>query len=212
MNRIFVDLDGVLVNFGKYKEDHNLTSEEVKETPGAYFNMEPIPGAIEAVRSLAAKGFDIWIATKPPTGVAFAYADKVRWVLKHMPELARKIIITHDKGMLGDVGDYLCDDRPHKANASMFPGTFLRFVDGFHWPQALEFFKDRPLYTEKDFPTMAWGYRFSKQSDWSFCGDHPVERLHTTEEEILSRHPGFEMRAFIPAIREVKENVETKTD
>ncbi|NIP41340.1 MAG: hypothetical protein GWO28_01170, partial [candidate division Zixibacteria bacterium] len=67
----------------------------------------------------------------------YAYADKAAWVLEHLPELKRRIIITHDKGLLGDSGDYLCDDRPHKANCERFAGTLLRFVDGFHWPDAL---------------------------------------------------------------------------
>jgi 5'(3')-deoxyribonucleotidase len=83
-------------------------------------------------------GYEVWIATKPPTGVVNAYSDKVAWVLEYLPELSERIVITHNKGFLGDTGDFLCDDRPHKADCESFSGTFLRFVDGFHWPQALE--------------------------------------------------------------------------
>lgn len=141
MNRVFVDLDGVVVDFDGYKRAADLTSAELKVIPGAYLNMLPIPGAIEAVRSLIGMGFEVWIATKPPTGVPHAYSDKAAWVMRHIPELKRRIIVTHDKGLLGDVGDYLCDDRPHKANCERFAGTLLRFVDGFHWSHALEFFR-----------------------------------------------------------------------
>lgn len=49
-----------------------------------------------------------------------------------------RLIITHDKGLLGDEHDWLCDDRPEKANCRQFKGRLLSFVDGFHWPQALK--------------------------------------------------------------------------
>lgn len=141
MRRIFVDMDGVIVDFDRYMREFGFTSAEVKCLGGAYQEMEPIPGALEAVRSLIGMGFDVWLATKPPTGVAHAYADKVSWVLRHLPELKRKVIITHDKGLLGNVNDFLCDDRPHKANCELFAGKLLAFVDGYHWPQALEYFR-----------------------------------------------------------------------
>jgi len=142
MNRAFCDMDGCIVDFAGFKKKHGLTSAEVKVRPGAYLDMEPIPGAIEAVRRIISMGFEVWIATKPPTGIPYAYSDKAAWVLRHIPELKRRIIITHDKGLLGDKGDFLVDDRPHKANCERFPGTLLRFVDGYHWPQALDFFRE----------------------------------------------------------------------
>lgn len=137
MNRVFVDMDGVIVDFDGYKVAHGLTSDEVKNRPGAYLAMLPIPGALDAVRSVIKMGFEVWIATKPPTGVPSAYSEKAAWVLRHLPELKQRIIVTHDKGLLGDQFDHLCDDMPHKANCERFAGTLLRFVDGYHWPQAL---------------------------------------------------------------------------
>jgi len=142
MNRVFVDMDGVIVDFNAYMRKHNLTGEEVKKRPGAYLEMPAIDGAIKAVRSLIGMGFEVWIATKPPTGIPYAYSDKVAWVLRELPELKRRIIVTHDKGLLGDSGDFLCDDRPHKANCEQFQGTLLRFVYGYHWEQALEYFRN----------------------------------------------------------------------
>lgn len=143
MNRIFVDMDGVIVDFDAYKTAHGLTGDEVKRKPGAYLEMPPIPGAKEAVRSLIGMGFEVWIATKPPTGVPYAYSDKAAWVFEHLPELKRRIIVTHDKGLLGEAGDFLCDDRPHKANCEKFAGELLAFVDGYHWPQALEYLRTK---------------------------------------------------------------------
>lgn len=143
MNRVFVDMDGVIVDFEGYMKKHGLTGDEAKKRHGAYLEMQEIDGAIKSVRSLIGMGYEVWIATKPPTGIAFAYADKAKWVMDNIPELKRRIIITHDKGLLGDYGDYLCDDRPHKANCEKFSGTLLRFVDGFHWPDALDFLSKR---------------------------------------------------------------------
>ena len=141
MNRVFVDMDGVLVDFDAYKTERGLTGDEVKKLAGAYLSMPAMPGAVAAVRSVIGMGFEVWVATKPPTGVPHAYSDKAAWILEHLPELKRRIVITHDKGLLGDSGDVLCDDRPHKANCEKFPGTLLRFVDGYHWPQALDYLR-----------------------------------------------------------------------
>lgn len=141
MNRVFVDMDGVIVDFDAHMNATGLSGDELKRIDGAYLAMPPIVGAIEAVRSLIGMGYEVWIATKPPTGVAYAYRDKAQWILDHLPELKRRIIVTHDKGLLGDEGDFLCDDRPHKANCEQFKGTLLRFVNGYHWPQALEYFR-----------------------------------------------------------------------
>lgn len=138
MNRVFIDMDGVIVDFESHMKSLKLTGDEVKRMPGAYLQMPPIYGAVDAVRSVIGMGYEVWIATKPPTGIAYAYADKAAWVMKHLPELKRRIIVTHDKGLLGDNGDWLCDDRPHKANCEQFEGTLLRFVDGFHWKEALD--------------------------------------------------------------------------
>jgi len=141
MNRIFVDMDGVIVDFESAMKEANLRGDELKKMKGAYLNMRPIEGAISAVRSLIGMGFEVWIATKPPTGVPHAYSDKAEWIMNHLPELKRRIIITHDKGLLGDADDFLCDDRPHKANCEKFQGILIPFVDGYHWPDALDYFR-----------------------------------------------------------------------
>jgi hypothetical protein len=141
MNRVFIDMDGVIVDFDGYAKQRGLTGDHVKRMPKAYASMDAIPGALAAVRSLIGMGFEVWIATKPPTGISWAYADKAQWVMDNLPELSKRIILTHDKGLLGDAGDYLLDDRPHRANCERFAGTLLRFENGYHWPQALEFFR-----------------------------------------------------------------------
>jgi 5'-nucleotidase len=143
--RIFCDMDGVVVDFDSYARKFGPTTQRIKELPGAYLEMDPIPGALEGVRSLIGMGHEVWLATKPPTGIPDAYADKVKWVLRHLPELKRRIILTHDKSLL--LGDVLIDDRPHKANANNFCGRLIVFgaagCEG--WPEVLDIFrKEKP--------------------------------------------------------------------
>lgn len=127
MNRIFVDMDGVVVDFEAYRAAKGLTGDDIKRMPGAYLEMQPIPGALEALDKLVGWGFNVWLASKPPTGCTYAYADKVQWVLDHAPQFKRKVILTHDKGLLGGDGDYLIDDRPHRANCMAFKGKLIIF-------------------------------------------------------------------------------------
>lgn len=138
MPKVFIDMDGVIVDFDSYKKRLNLTGDEVKRLVGAYLQMDAFPAALAGIKKLIGKGYDVWLATKPPTGIAHAYSDKAQWVFQNLPELKRKLIITHDKGLLGDGGDFLIDDRPHKANCEQFKGTLIRFVDGMTWPDALQ--------------------------------------------------------------------------
>lgn len=142
MNRIFIDMDGVIVDFEAKMRRLNLTSDDLKKQQGAYLDLDFIPGAKEAIHSLIGMGFEVWLATKPPTGVSFAYADKAQWVFNNLPELKRRIIITHDKGLLGDHDDYLIDDRIYKANCNAFLGTLIEFSAHRCWAALVPFFKD----------------------------------------------------------------------
>lgn len=143
MHRVLIDMDGPTVDFDGYMLERGLSADEVKRQPGGYLGMSPTPGAIEAIRGIIRMEYDVWLATKPPTGVAGAYAEKAQWVFDHLPELARRIIITHDKGMLGDRGDILIDDRIHKANCQAFAGTVLHYRAGLEWPEIRDILHDR---------------------------------------------------------------------
>ena len=46
MNRVFVDMDGVTVNFDGYAATLGLTGDETKRYPGAYLAMSPLAGAL----------------------------------------------------------------------------------------------------------------------------------------------------------------------
>ena len=126
-------MDGVLVDFDQLLRDLGVGVEALKRMPGAFRRMRPMPGAIEGVRALIAMGFEVWVASKPVTGAPHCYAEKVEWILNHLPELKRRIILTHDKGLLGDRGNFLIDDRPQKANCYAFPGNLIVFGGACNW-------------------------------------------------------------------------------
>lgn len=140
-NKIFVDLDGPLVAFDDYVLQTGKDAEKIKYLPGSYAAMKPVLGAIQAVRELASMGYEMWVATKPPTGFAPAYQEKAQWVFDNLPELTRRLIITPDKGLLGDEEDFLIDDRPHKANCQNFPGTLIVYSSALGWPDILAMFR-----------------------------------------------------------------------
>jgi len=137
--RIYVDMDGVIADFEKNLKGRN--PKEVKMMPGTYIRLDPIEGAIEAVRELINMGHDVWIATKTPTHNLLADSEKKHWLSEHLPELLSKVIITSDKGCLR--GDILIDDRKHKANCESFEGCFIHFgTEQFpSWIEVLNYIK-----------------------------------------------------------------------
>lgn len=128
---VFLDSDGPVANFEKALAESCLHTDEFKHVPGIYLWLEVTQGAKEAIEFL--KHLDdknilrVWILTKTPSGSPYAYTEKVLWYRQTFPWLEDRIILSHDKSLVGDVGDYLLDDRPHKANADKFRGTFKYF-------------------------------------------------------------------------------------
>ena len=130
-NRIFIDMDGVLADFGKnIKKSVATHGEEFRGKPdeiaGVFRNLDPIEGAIEAVRKLhASEEYELFIATTAPWNNPTALSDKKHWIERHFGDIFRKkIVFTHRKDLL--LGDYLIDDRLANG-AENFTGTLLRF-------------------------------------------------------------------------------------
>jgi len=88
----------------------------------------------------------VWVASKPATGLPHTYSEKAGWILRWFPELKRKIILTHDKGMIGCAEDFLVDDRIHKANCQAFRGRLLHFgceAGALDWGDLVDFFRSQ---------------------------------------------------------------------
>lgn len=125
--KFFCDLDGVGADFSSARDASGLESAEFKLLPGAYRNLKPYPGFADNLQTLLSWGWDVWIATKIPHDNPGAATEKLLWVNEHIPFMHKSVIITPNKGTLGDTEDKLLDDRPHKAHCLEFKGELLTF-------------------------------------------------------------------------------------
>jgi 5'-nucleotidase len=126
---IYIDMDGVLVDFGKAIDDwfalHPHLKERYKTFPdhiqGLFRIAPPIEGAIEAVKKLHESGkYELFIATSAPWGNPQSNTDKRFWIEDYFGDIFhKKMFITHRKDLL--LGDYLIDDRL-KNGAGEFSG------------------------------------------------------------------------------------------
>jgi 5'(3')-deoxyribonucleotidase len=131
---IYIDMDGVLVNFEQaiqnFFTNHPHLKERYRNNPdhihGIFRNPPPVEGAIEAVKKLAESGkYELFIATAAPWGNPEAATDKRYWIEQYFGNLFhKKMFVTHRKDLL--MGDYLIDDRI-KNGAGEFSGELLRF-------------------------------------------------------------------------------------
>lgn len=126
---LYFDMDGVLVDFvsgiNRLPEETVLEYQDhLDDVPGIFALMDPVPGAIEAVKFLA-KQYDVYILSTAPWNNPSAWADKVRFVQKYFPEVFHKrLILSHHKELCR--GDYLIDDRS-KHGAKDFKGEWIQF-------------------------------------------------------------------------------------
>ena len=130
MKRIFIDMDGVLVDLGaefdKWFDEHPNLLHKYKHSPdhipGIFRDPKPYDGAIEGLRKLEEK-YDVWILTKPSTRNLNCYTEKAKWIYDHFgQDIVDKLIICPDKALLK--GDYLIDDKIW----SDFEGEQLHFL------------------------------------------------------------------------------------
>jgi 5'(3')-deoxyribonucleotidase len=130
---VFLDSDGPVADFLKALLNSGMHTDDFKHVPGVYLYLDVTPGAREVIADL--KKFDeqdllrVWILTKTPSGSPYAYTEKVLWYKQHFPWLEDRVILAHDKSLVGTEEDFLFDDRPHKGNASLFRGTFVLFKE-----------------------------------------------------------------------------------
>lgn len=148
MNKlIFLDMDDVIADFsghpafeGKLVRDPSPMFE-----PGFFAKLKPVEGALVSVRTLLHMGYEIQILTQPVAFSADSYADKVRWIALHFPELISCINMTQNKGLF--VGGYLIDDNVSKWKAKFEAngGKFVHFnYYSFHsleWKNIVRYFE-----------------------------------------------------------------------
>lgn len=130
---LYIDLDGVIVDFDsgidKLSDKHKSKYiGRYDEAPGIFRLMEPIPGAIEAVKKLSVH-YDVFILSTAPWNNHSAWSDKIKWVKKHFGNgndniFYKKMILSPRKDL--NHGDILIDDRT-KNGADKFRGELILF-------------------------------------------------------------------------------------
>ena len=156
---IFFAMDSVLVNFqsgldkvpqeikAQYDDD-GTGKPHYDDIPGIFSLMDPMPGAIEAVKALADCGrYDLYILSTAPWGNPSAWTDKLEWVKKHLDSdrpdgiFYKRLILSHHKNLCIQRRAWLIDDR--KAHGSEhFEHHLIHFGTGQFpdWDSVVKFF------------------------------------------------------------------------
>ena len=127
--RLYVDMDGVLVDFVSGVESVDPETRErypshPEDIPGIFARMAPMPGAVDALGRLRER-FDVYILSTAPWDNPSAWSDKLEWVKRHLdPYFTKRLILCHHKDLLN--GACLIDDRPNHG-ADRFPGEWIHF-------------------------------------------------------------------------------------
>ena len=150
---LFLDQDGVLADFDKSMSGHKSLNHPstFKLGVGSYRQLPLMDENIPKYLHELAKNYTIYVATKIPHENPFSAYEKIEWIKEHIPMLEKNIIITPNKGLLGDSSSFLVDDRPHKASIDQFKGNYIYFGDQKHnqsiynttdWAQLFVFLMD----------------------------------------------------------------------
>lgn len=156
---IFFDMDNVLVDFqsgldkvpqeikAQYDDD-GTGKPHYDDIPGIFSLMDPMPGAIEAVKALADCGrYELYILSTAPWGNPSAWTDKLEWVKKHLDSdrpdgnFYKRLILSHHKNLCIQRRAWLIDDR--KAHgAEHFEHHLIQFGSGEFpdWNSVVNFF------------------------------------------------------------------------
>ncbi|MDO9406247.1 MAG: hypothetical protein Q7T87_19640 [Polaromonas sp.] len=134
--RVYIDMDGVLADFDAECVRRATTPDALKRCLGAYRALQPLPGAVDAIADLLALGVEVFVLTKIPSSNPWAATEKLLWIRDHFPSLDDRVIITPDKGCVGEARDVLVDDHPEWANADRFRGTKIHF--GGDWAASMD--------------------------------------------------------------------------
>ena len=143
MKTLFIDMDGVIVDFMQSVKNHpefEKYKNEIDALPNVFLNALPMEHAIDSVGKLLDCGkYEVYIASTAPWGNIDSLSHKRIWIEKYFGDrLKKRLILTHRKDFL--MGDYLIDDRL-KNGAGEFKGELLHFGTAKYpdWKSVLEY-------------------------------------------------------------------------
>lgn len=140
-------MDNVLVDFPTgiarlAPSEREAYDGHLDDAPGIFALMDPLPGAVDAFRTLASV-FDTYILSTAPWDNPSAWSDKVLWVRRYFGDgpdspAYKRLILSHHKNL--NTGDFLIDDRTRNG-ADGFPGEHVHFGQpGFEdWPTVTDY-------------------------------------------------------------------------
>nr|XP_019571541.1 PREDICTED: 5'(3')-deoxyribonucleotidase, mitochondrial isoform X1 [Rhinolophus sinicus] len=91
---------------------HTEKAISIWESENFFFELEPLPGAVEAVKQMASlENTAVFICTSPIKKYKYCPYEKYAWVEKHFgPHFLEQVVLTRDKTVVS--ADLLIDDRP----------------------------------------------------------------------------------------------------
>uniref|UniRef100_A0A4X2KS30 5',3'-nucleotidase, mitochondrial n=1 Tax=Vombatus ursinus TaxID=29139 RepID=A0A4X2KS30_VOMUR len=98
--------------YGQLRPELSEKAISIWESKNFFIELEPLPGAVEAVKEMARlENTDVFICTSPIKKYKYCPNEKYAWVEKHFgQEFLEQIVLTRDKTVVS--GDLLIDDRP----------------------------------------------------------------------------------------------------
>lgn len=134
---LFIDMDGVLVDFYRGVRDQfpefdsyppgrqREITAELSARSGFFTQLQPIPGALDAFRTLAAH-YNTYILSTPDWHGVNSWTEKRIWVEQYLGDAAyKRLILTHNKGLFS--GRALIDDRLRNG-VDQFKGEHIHFA------------------------------------------------------------------------------------
>lgn len=151
--KLFIDMDGVLCDFDKaYREGSGLLRFP-QSKQGFFLELEPIPGALEAINELLNLPVELFILTAPSSRNSHCWTEKAQWIEKHLGfEFLSQLIITERKEQLFNVLDYsfLVDDYDSGKGQEVWAknNALLKFGSKQYpdWPSIVSFVKNALKY------------------------------------------------------------------
>ena len=118
--KLFLDMDNVLVDTLSVLNTLDMAQFQVDkpdQIPGIFRHLPPMSGAVEGINVLAAD-FELYILSTAPWRNPSAWQDKLLWLTDHFGNdnnspFYKRVILTHDKGIVHKTGGILLDDRPY---------------------------------------------------------------------------------------------------